>query len=222
MPAEMCATLLGQASLDHLKASVAAVFHRDQEVGATLLVAEEKGRLACKASARESSPSSSTRSSTRRWAMATPRLLEFSLTWAIKRFAGGGFIDRAPQGLAVAHQGVDGLCHAGLGRHPLPQPALKALHIQLSQQQPKRGIRSRLGDMSAEQLIEGFAVAGVWQNAPCPSVNPGRSGSIGSPPAASTTTDCRIPRRIRQSCNALRKLIRSHAAAGFWSGEANG
>ncbi|MCP9860581.1 hypothetical protein [Cyanobium sp. Cruz-8H5] len=32
----------------------------------------------------------------------------------------------------------------------------------------------------------------------------------------------RIPRRIRQSGNALRKLIRSLAAAGFWSGEANG
>ena len=32
----------------------------------------------------------------------------------------------------------------------------------------------------------------------------------------------RIPRRIRQSGNALRKLIRSLAAAGLWSGEANG
>lgn len=32
----------------------------------------------------------------------------------------------------------------------------------------------------------------------------------------------RIPRRIRQSGNALSKLIRSDAAAGFWSGEANG
>ena len=32
----------------------------------------------------------------------------------------------------------------------------------------------------------------------------------------------RIPRCIRQSGNALRKLIRSLAAAGFWSGEDNG
>ena len=39
------------------------------------------------------------------------------------------------------------------------QQALKSLHIQLSQQQPKRGIRRRLGDMSAEQLIEGLEVA---------------------------------------------------------------
>jgi len=40
------------------------------------------------------------------------------------RCAGGGFIDRASQGLAVAHQSVDGLCHAGLGRHPLLQQDL--------------------------------------------------------------------------------------------------
>ena len=56
------------------------------------------------------------------------------------RCAGSGFIDRAPQGFAITDQGVDGLCHAGLGRHPLLQQALKALHIQLGQQQPKRGI----------------------------------------------------------------------------------
>ena len=74
-------------------------------------------------------------------------------------YAGGGFIDRAPQGFVIADQSVDGLCDAGLGRHSLLQQALKSLHIQLSQQQPKRGIRRRLGDMSAEKLIEGLAVA---------------------------------------------------------------
>jgi len=59
-------------------------------------------------------------------------------------YAGGGFIDRAPQGFAFRDQHVDGLCHAGPGRQPLLQQALKALRIQLGQQQPKRGVRWRL------------------------------------------------------------------------------
>ena len=62
-------------------------------------------------------------------------------------------------GLPGADQGVDGLCHAWLGRHPLQQQALKAFHIQLSEQQPKRGIRSWLGDLRAQQLVERHAVA---------------------------------------------------------------
>jgi hypothetical protein len=74
------------------------------------------------------------------------------------RSAGSGFIDRAPQGFAITDQGVNGLCYAGLGRHPLLQQALKALHIQLGQQQPKRGVRWRLGDIGAKQLVEGLAV----------------------------------------------------------------
>ena len=75
------------------------------------------------------------------------------------RCAGGGFIDGAPERLAVTDQGVDGLCHAGLGRHPLLLQALKSLHIQLSQQQPKSGIRWRLGDLRAQQLVKCLAVA---------------------------------------------------------------
>ena len=63
---------VGQASLDQLKTFVAAVFHRDQEVGATLLEVEEKGRLACNASACTSSPSCSTRSSSCRSAAISP------------------------------------------------------------------------------------------------------------------------------------------------------
>ena len=74
------------------------------------------------------------------------------------RSAGSGFIDRAPQGFAITDQGVNGLCYAGLGRHPLLQQALKALHIQLGQQQPKRGVRWRLGDIGAKQLVQRLAV----------------------------------------------------------------
>ena len=72
---------------------------------------------------------------------------------------GGDFIDRAPQGFAIADQIVDGLCHAWLGHHPLLQQALKSLHIQLGQQQPKRGVRRRLGQIRAKQLVQRLAVA---------------------------------------------------------------
>ena len=62
----------GAEPCQHLKALVPAVFHRDQEVGATLLEVEEKGRLACNASDCTSSPSSSTRSSSWRSAAISP------------------------------------------------------------------------------------------------------------------------------------------------------
>ena len=75
------------------------------------------------------------------------------------RCAGGGFNDGAPQGLAVAHQSVHSLCHARLRRHPLLQQGLKALHIQLSKQQPEGRVRRRLGDVGAQQLVERLAVA---------------------------------------------------------------
>ena len=57
---------------DHLKPLAATVFHRDQEVGATLLEVDEKGRFACSASACTSSPSSSTRSRSWRRASISP------------------------------------------------------------------------------------------------------------------------------------------------------
>ena len=75
------------------------------------------------------------------------------------RCARGGFSDRTPQGLAVTHQGVDALGDARLGCHPLLQQGLKTLHIELSQQQPEGRVRWRLGDVGAEQLVEGLAVA---------------------------------------------------------------
>jgi len=70
------------------------------------------------------------------------------------RCAGGVFSDRAPQCLAVANQCVDRIRDAGLGRHPLLEQGLESLHIELSQQQAEGGIRRRLGDMGAEQLVE--------------------------------------------------------------------
>ena len=73
------------------------------------------------------------------------------------RCAGVGFGDRAPQRLAVTDQRVQ-LGNAGLGRHPVTQQALKASHVQLGQQQPERGIRGRLAEIGAEQLVEGLAM----------------------------------------------------------------
>ena len=74
------------------------------------------------------------------------------------RCAGGVFSDRAPQCLAVAHQCVDGLSHARLSRHPLLEQGLESLHVELSEQQAEGGIRRRLGDVGAEQLVESLAV----------------------------------------------------------------
>ena len=100
------------------------------------------------------------------------------------------------------------------------QAALKALHIQLSQQQPKRGIRSWLGDLRAQQLVQRLAVAFGKSSMPSSEPWPLRIERI----ATSSIHHCgkRMPRRMRQSGSVLRKLIRSVAAAWFWSGEANG
>ena len=72
--------------------------------------------------------------------------------------AGSVFSDRAPQRLTVAHQSVDRVCDTGLGRHPLLEQGLESLHIELSQQQAEGGVRRRLGDVGAEQLVESVAV----------------------------------------------------------------
>ncbi len=53
---------VGQPITDHLKPLAATVFDGDQEVGATLLEVEEKGRFACSASACTNIPVSSARS----------------------------------------------------------------------------------------------------------------------------------------------------------------
>ena len=63
---------IGQAVLDHLGKLAATVFHRNQEVGATLLEVEEKGRFACSASACTSKPLGSTRSISWRKAAISP------------------------------------------------------------------------------------------------------------------------------------------------------
>ena len=69
-----------------------------------------------------------------------------------------GLIDRAPQGLAVADQRFDRVRYPRLCRHPLLQQGLKTLDIKLSQQQAKRRVRRRAGDLGAEQLVEGLAM----------------------------------------------------------------
>ncbi len=65
----------------------------------------------------------------------------------------------APQDLPIADQGVEPLRHTRLGRHPLPQQAFKARHIQLRQQQAKGGIRWRLVEIRAEEAVERLAMA---------------------------------------------------------------
>jgi hypothetical protein len=75
------------------------------------------------------------------------------------RCARSGLIDRTPQGLAIAHQGVDRLGDARLGCHPLLQQSLEPIDIELREQQPEGRIRWRLGDVGAEQLVQGLAVA---------------------------------------------------------------
>ena len=75
------------------------------------------------------------------------------------RCARSGLIDRTPQGLAVAHQGVDRLGDARLGCHPLLQQGIEAIDIELREQQPEGRVRRRVGDVGAEQLVEGLAVA---------------------------------------------------------------
>jgi hypothetical protein len=69
------------------------------------------------------------------------------------RCAGLVLGDGTPQRFAITNQGVEFLGHAWLGRHPIPQQAFKARHIQLGQQQPKRGIRGRLAEIGAQELV---------------------------------------------------------------------
>jgi hypothetical protein len=75
------------------------------------------------------------------------------------RCARSGLIDRTPQGLAVTHQGVDALGDARLGFHPLLQQGIEAIDIELREQQTEGRVRWWLGDVGAEQLVEGLAVA---------------------------------------------------------------
>ena len=75
------------------------------------------------------------------------------------RCARSGLIDRTPQGLAACHQGVDALGDARLGWHPLQQQGIESIDIELRQEQPEGRVRRRVGDVGAEQLVEGLGVA---------------------------------------------------------------
>ncbi len=63
---------IGQPIVDHLRSFAATVLYSDQEVGATLLEVEEKGRFACSASACTSKLLRSTRSNSWRKAAISP------------------------------------------------------------------------------------------------------------------------------------------------------
>ena len=69
---EQCLCAIGEPIADYAKPFAATVFDRDQEVGATLLEVDEKGRFVCRASACTSTPSSSTASSNWRSAWVSP------------------------------------------------------------------------------------------------------------------------------------------------------
>jgi len=75
------------------------------------------------------------------------------------RCARSGLSDRTSQGFAVAHQGIDALGDARLGCHPLLQQGIEAIDIKLREELPEGRVRRRVGDVGAEQLVEGLAVA---------------------------------------------------------------
>jgi hypothetical protein len=172
------------------------VFDRDQEVSSTLLEIVGKWRLTCSVSAYTNIQVRSTQSRSSRRAPISLRAsgrvgalgdgdakaVEIEADLGDETCCAGGiFNDRAPECLAVTHQYVDGLSHARLSCHPLLLQGLKSLHIELNQQQAEGRVRRWLGDVGAQQLVEGFAVAlgvgaafSVRSNAPCPSANPGR------------------------------------------------
>ena len=89
------------------------------------------------------------------WAITTPSVLEYGLTWAIKRCAPEAVCSNVPpQGFTDANQGVDRLGDARLGCHPLLQQSLEAIDIELCEQQAECCIRRRVGDVGGEQPVE--------------------------------------------------------------------
>ena len=130
----------------------------------------------------------------------------------------GALSDGATQCLAVTHKGVELLCHARLGRHPVAQQGFKARHIQLGQQQTERRVRWRLAEFCAQQLIQRCRWRLANRSIPTSEPWPLRIERIAT--SSIHHWGKRMPRRMRQSGSALRKLIRSVAAAKFSSGEA--
>ena len=107
--------------------------------------------------------------------------------------------------LTLTNQGVEFLGHSLLGRHPVPQQAFKSRYIQLSQQQPKRGIR---GDLPKSVPSSSF---NVWRwrlaKRSIPTTKPWPLRIERMATSSNHHWGKRIRRRIRQSGNALRKLI---------------
>jgi hypothetical protein len=68
-------------------------------------------------------------------------------------------IQELPQGLAVTDQGVNRVTVADLCVHPGLEQALKAFHVELSQEQAKARVRWWLANMGAEERVEGLAMA---------------------------------------------------------------
>ena len=121
--------------------------------------------------------------------------------------------DRAAQGLAVTHQGVELLSHTRLGCHPVAQQDFKARQIQLGQQQPEGRVRWRLAEIGSQQLVERLPVAfgeTLHSHQRTLAAQDREDRYQQHPPRRK-----RLPRRMRQSGSALRKLIRSLAAAGL-------
>ena len=105
----------------------------------------------------------------------------------------------------------------GWSRHPLLQQRRKRANIQLSQEQPKCGIRWWLGHMGAQQLVDGFAVAfgkTLHAHPRTLAAQERKNGHQQHPPLREAN-----PGHIGQSGKALRKLIRSVAAEGFSCGD---
>jgi hypothetical protein len=156
------------------------------------------------------------------WNRCSPERCRRSRPEAITLCARSVLGDGAPECLAVADQGVDGFGMAELGTDPVSQQTLKALKVQLGQQQAECGIRWRLQDVRAETVVQHLAMALLLRRSLAARAN--LSMPISEPwllrMARIATRSIhhwgkRMPRRMRQSGRALRKLIRSVAAAGF-------
>ncbi len=134
--------------------------------------------------------------------------------------AGNDFIDRTLQRLTVTNQGVHPACHARLGRHPRRQETLSGLYIQLSQQQQRVGIRRRFGEMRAQHSLS--VLRCLLAKRSIPNSDPWLLRIQRIATSRIYHLGKRIPRRLQHYGSALRKLIRSLAAAGVSSGDANG
>lgn len=132
----------------------------------------------------------------------------------------GGFRNRSTQRLAVAHQSVEALRDTRLARHPALEERLKGVNIQLGEELPEGGIGRRLAEIRASSSLGTWRWRLAKRSIPTREPWPLRMARIAT--SSIHHWENRMPRRMRQSGKALRKQIRSLAAAGSAGREDNG